>query len=382
MDAALSSLLSDAVSSGATPGVSALVATADDILFDGSAGVFSADDPRPLSSATTFRLASMTKIATVLAAARLLERRELDLDAPVASVRPEWDDLVVLDEAAPGGTRPPRTVATIRELFTHTAGLGYHVWDERLLSYITAAGIPDIASGLRACFRAPLVADPGTRFDYGTSTDWLGLVIETTTGQPLPSAVSELVLDPLGMSETTAELDPAHACVPVTMRGEDGGWHDSGVGNAPHPEFYAGGHFLHSTPRDFLRLQRMLLAGGRAASGEQVINAETYAQLVSPQLGSLALRTMPSAIPAIAGDIVLDPADSWGLGVLVTRRALPSRRHPGSFGWMGMYNTLWWVDPVAGITASLYTQTLPAFGDDAVALFDRFEEAVYSTLSE
>ncbi len=380
MNAAISSVLTDAVSSGATPGVCALVATADDILFDAAAGVFSADDDRPVTSATTFRLASMTKIATVLAGARLLEQGVLDLDAPVASWRPEWEALPVLDETAPEGVRAPRTVATVRDLFTHTAGLGYHVWDARLLAYITSADIPDIASGQRACFRAPLVADPGTRFDYGTATDWLGLVIETATGRSLPEVVAELVLDPLGMTHSTAELDPARPCVPVTMRDADGAWHDSGVGNAPHPEFYAGGHYLHSTPRDFLRLQRMLLAGGRTVGGERLISADTYAQLVSPQLGPIALRTMPSAIPAIAGDIVLDPADSWGLGLLVTRQALPGRRHPGSFGWMGMYNTLWWVDPVAGITAALYTQTLPAFGDGAVALFTRFEEAVYSAL--
>jgi CubicO group peptidase (beta-lactamase class C family) len=113
-----------------------------------------------------------------------MERGELDFDAPVERYWSEFAELQVLD-GFDGDTprlRPPASQATVKQLVTHTAGLSYWFWNADIVKWEAATGVPNVLSGLNEIFKAPLIADPGTKFEYGINIDWLGRVIEAASG--------------------------------------------------------------------------------------------------------------------------------------------------------------------------------------------------------
>src|SRR5215467_9740245 len=259
-------VLENAVQWGDVPGVVAMAADHTGVIYEGAAGKRAADADDPIRPDTMLRIASMTKMVTTTAALQFYDKGSLDLDAPVDTYRPEFADLKVL-EGFDGDTprlRPPATRSTVRQLMTHTTGLGYWFWNRDIDRYEQVTGTPNVMPGKAAVFAAPLVRDPGTRFEYGINTDWLGMVVEAVSGQSLDQYVGANITGPLGMTSTTATMTEAQraSSSPVHVRGDDGSWAVTDIDWAKEPEFWGGGHFLYSTPRDYVRFQRMLLGRG------------------------------------------------------------------------------------------------------------------------
>lgn len=182
--AGIDRVLGDAVERGAVPHVAAIAADAAGVFYEGGAGVrVTGESDDPVTTSTQFRIMSMTKMIATAAALQQVERGELDLDASIEQYLPEFADVVVLDgfDGAEPILREPTSAATVHQLVTHTSGLGYWFWNDQLVTYEAATGIPNSGPGLDAAFKAPLVADPGQQFTYGISTDWLGRVVERRT---------------------------------------------------------------------------------------------------------------------------------------------------------------------------------------------------------
>ncbi len=194
---AIQALLQGAVANGALHGVAALVVDRQSVLFQGAAGEASAD--------TLYRNASMTKAVATTAALQLVEQGRLQLDATVVSILPEFGALQVLDgfDGDQPRLRAPASAATVRQLMTHTAGLGYFFTNDLLMRYLERTGMPSPLSGMKRSLSVPMVNDPGTAWAYGVSTDWLGLVIEKITGQSLGSYLQQHVYGPLGMVDSS-----------------------------------------------------------------------------------------------------------------------------------------------------------------------------------
>lgn len=377
-------MLQAAVARGDVPGVVALAAGDDGVLYEGAAGRRAADAGDPITPDTMLRIASMTKMVTTTAALQLSERGALELDAPVETYRPEFASLQVL-EGFDGGTpvlRPPRTRATVRQLITHTAGLGYWFWNREIDRYEQVTGTPNIMPGSDAVFTSPLLADPGTRFEYGISIDWLGRVAEAVSGQPLDVYFRDNITGPLGMTNTTAKMTDAQRAnsAPVHIRGEDGSWTVTGIDWAQRPDYWAGGTFLYSTPRDYLAFQRMLLGGGKLGD-VRVLDQATVKEAFTNQIGELDFpATIVTAHPELSADVNLGPGLKWGLGLLLNQAQQPGMRAAGSGAWAGMFNTHFWVDPASRVTGSIFSQTLP-FGEPAAfQLYADFEQALYAAL--
>ncbi len=171
-----------------------------------------------------FWIASMTKAIVSVAALQLIEQGTLELEQPVADILPAFGALQVL-EGFDGDTprlREPARQATIRQLLTHTSGAGYWFQNADVLRYLQLTGIPDPFAGkLASLYDVPLVADPGTRWEYGTSADWLGLVVREVSGQDLAAYCAEHIFGPLDMPDTTFAPSEEQFARAMTLAGDD-----------------------------------------------------------------------------------------------------------------------------------------------------------------
>jgi CubicO group peptidase (beta-lactamase class C family) len=383
MTTSLDQVVRVAVDSGQVPHLAVTVADRSGPVYQGAAGPRVVGGPDPITLDDVFRIASMTKILTTVAALQFVERGLLDLDAPVHRYLPVFDDLQVLvgfDGDVPA-LRPPTRRATVRQLLTHTAGLSYWFCNADLARWEAITGNPNIVSGHEGTFRAPLVADPGSRFEYGINSDWLGRVLEVVAGQGLDAVFAEGITDPLRMTDTCFAPDDKGRArqVPTHLRRRDGdGWVATGLDWNPVPDWWSGGQGLYSTPLDYLTLQRALLGGGEV-DGVRILPETCVTAMFTDQLGGLPFpSTMVSADPRTSADVDFGPDLTWGFGLLLNTRRRPGLRHEGSGGWFGGFNTFFWVDPRAGLTAGVYTQTLPLADPAVWSVYQAVERAIYA----
>jgi methyl acetate hydrolase len=381
----LDNVLKTAVSAAKLPGVVAVVATVDDLLYETALGVRDVDSGAPMTIDTIFGIASMTKTVTAIAVLQLAESGLLSLDQPTGDILPAFDDLPVLSGFSGGTpiTRPPTRRATVRDLLANVSGLGYDTWNKDLWCYHSITGIPNISAGSRRTFAIPLIADPGTRFSYGTGFDWAGLIVEQVAGQTLDSYFRDRITGPLGMPDTDVQMSPEQRAraAAVHVPGPDGGWTVQAPAQQSSPEFYAGGHCLSSTPADYLRLQRALLSGG-ALDGIRILSPVSVREMLSNQIGSLSPESAETCNAALSEGLRFPPHNKWGLGVAVTQVGEDGLRSCGSAGWAGVFNTLYWLDPVKGVTAALYAQTLPFLDSAIFQVYTDFERALYAVLTD
>src|SRR6516165_7371476 len=194
------------------PGVVAVAANDKGIIYEGTFGTRNLAQGPAMTLDTIFRIASMTKAVTSVAAMQLVEQGRLQLDQPVGDILPELSAPQVLegfDDAGAPRLRPAKQPITLRHLLTHTAGFAYPVWDEALGRYIKASGTPPGNTGKLASLRLPLVFDPGERWEYGINLDWAGRVVEAVSGLPLEVYFRQHIFAPLGMSDTDYVISAA-----------------------------------------------------------------------------------------------------------------------------------------------------------------------------
>jgi CubicO group peptidase (beta-lactamase class C family) len=318
------------------------------------------------------------------AALQQVERGELDLDASIDTYVPAWADLQVLDgfDGDSPRLRPSASRATVKHLVTHTSGLSYWFWDADLLRYEQVTGLPNVVPGKMEAFRAPLVADPGTRFVYGINTDWLGRVVEAVAGTTLDVVLEERITGPLGMDDTMFRLDEQRYanCVTVHVPGPDGDWASAGEILNQAPDWWAGGHGLYSTPRDYVRFERALLRGGEL-DGERILQQATVDAAFTNQIGDLDFPPeIPTADPGVTATLSLGPGWKWGYGLLLNTTDVPGMRRAGTGAWAGLFNTHFFVDRTTGICASIYTNSLPFITEGPWKTYEDFERALYASL--
>jgi methyl acetate hydrolase len=376
--------LQQAVDRGVLPHVVATAADHHGPIYEGSFGPRVAGRPDSVDADTLFRISSMTKLVTTVAALQQVELDELHLDDPVERYRPEFGALEVLDGFDPDGTprlRPPKTKATVRQLITHTSGLAYWFWNADIARWERETGAPNTLAGTRRALSAPLVTDPGTRFEYGTSTDWLGRVVEAVSGQPLDDYFAEHIFEPLGMEDTTFAPTPEQRTrLAALHKRTDEGWKATSVDWVREPEYWSGGHGLYSTPRDYLRFQRMLLEHGEL-DGAHILDHDTVDAAFTNQIGPLSFPArIASADPQTSVDYELGRGLKWGLGLLINEEEIPGRRAACSGSWGGIQNTYFWVDHRTGVTGAFYTQVLPFGAPEVRAAYEDFERAVYDAM--
>lgn len=379
-------ILRRAAETGEVPGVVAMAATADGPLYAGAFGRRDVSKDAVMTADTVFWIASMTKAVTSVAAMQLVERGRLTLDDPLGALLPELAAPQVLEGFDADGAprlRPAKRPVTLRHLLTHTAGFSYDMWNAAIGRYMQQEGIPGIITCRNDALRTPLVADPGERWEYGISIDWVGKAVEAASGQKLDAYLRDHVLDPLGMRDTGFVLTQSQRARLAAMhqRQPDGSLEPISFEVPQQPEFFMGGGGLYGTGPDYLSFLRMLLNGGRL-DGAEILRPETVAQMAQNQIGDLAAGVMRTAMPHLTNDVDFFPGMElkWGLGFLINPQPGPAGRSAGSLTWAGLANTYFWVDPARRVAGLILTQILPFADARAVALYGAFESGIYEGL--
>jgi methyl acetate hydrolase len=384
----IDTLLRHAAETGEVPGVVALAATADRVLYEGAFGCRDLAQGSAVTPDTIFRIASMTKAVTSVAAMQLVEAGRLALDQPIGQVLPELAQPQVLtgfDAAGKPRLRPARRPITLRHLLTHTAGFGYEMLNSDLIRYIHRTATPSTNTGKLASLNLPLLFDPGERWEYGISIDWVGRAVEVASGTSLDVYFREHIFAPLGMTDSGFELSPEQAArlARVHQRQADGSLQPLAIDMPPpRPEFWAGGGGLYSTGRDYLRFLQMVLNRGHLGDA-RLLRPETVATMSANQTGDLDAGIMRTAMPERTNDFALFAGRrcQWGLGWMITPFQVPNGRSPGSLTWGGIFNSYYWIDPVKHVAGVILAQFLPFADPRALAVSAAFERRVYEALN-
>jgi CubicO group peptidase (beta-lactamase class C family) len=328
----------------------------------------------PVEQDTLWRIYSMTKPITSVAALSMLEEGAFELNDPVSRFIPSFADVRVW---AGGSSQSPRTVAATEpvrmwHLLSHTSGLTYGfmnahpvdtIYRDHGFDFGTAHGL-DLAACVDAWAGLPLLFNPGEQWSYSVATDVLGRVLEVIAGKGLDQVLAERVLDPLGMSDTRWWVDTPDAdrlaalYAPHPATGKAVRLDAVGQAALRAPVMLSGGGGLVSTAGDYLRFTEMLRRGGEL-DGVRVLGPRILAYATRNHLPGGADLT---AFGSGQFSEVAYGGVGFGLGFAVTVDPTAGKTvsSPGEFTWGGAASTAFWVDPVEDLVAIFLTQLLPS----------------------
>ena len=382
-----------AVAAQQVPGAVAMAATENGILYEGAFGTRrlgggAGSDPA-MTRDTVFRIASMVKLITSVAAMRLVEQGKLSLEGPLPEIDPAIADPHVLDGFDAKGApllRPPRRPIALHHLLTHTSGFTYRLWDAEAIKYgIAVDKVP--APERFKLPRTPLMFDPGERWQYGTSIDWVGRIVEKISEEPLEAHFKKYIFEPLGMKDTTFEITAAQRAREASghHRQPDGSLKAEPMEPPPNPHapprHHSGGGGIYSTAPDYLTLIRMLMHGG-ALDGVRILRPETVALMGQNQIGPVEAGVLKTTRPQVSNDVDFFHGISlkWGFGHMINMQPVPEARSAGSMTWAGLYNTYYWIDPKKRVAAVFMTQVLPFADERALRIYRQFERGIYAAV--
>lgn len=378
------------VDQGKFPGAQVLIARRGQIAYCDCVGQSDIEQAKPWRRDTIVRLYSMTKPVVSVALLTLYEDALCHLDTPVDAVLPEMADRQVLIPEATSldQVRPAETRLTLHHLLTHTSGLTYGFNEgllaaamrENQVNFSAKAG--NLAASVKALAALPLAFEPGTRWNYGVSTDVIGRVIEVISGLPLDRFLTERIFEPLGMRDTAFavpddRLDRFAACYEETdaeaMKLMESP--RASAFRAGQVRQFSGGGGLTSTIDDYLIFAEMLRSGG-ALGPVRMLAPKTVEIMTSNALrGDLASMGQP-----VFSEVSFDGI-GFGLGVAVTLDPAIAKTagSKGDYGWGGLASTMFWVDPLAEMTAIFFTQLVPS---SAYPNRKEMRALVYSSLTD
>ncbi|HYD27229.1 serine hydrolase domain-containing protein [Brevundimonas sp.] len=349
--------MADMVATGQVAGASTLLMRHGQVVDFRTFGKARLEDETPLAPDTLFRIYSMTKPVTAVAMMILFEEGRWRLDDPVTRFLPEFEGQKVfagLDAdgsiRVEGAARPP----TMRQLMSHTAGLGYGLFDnhpvERIYrerAVLSATSLEDLA---RRAAGIPLLFQPGSEWFYSVASDLQGLIVERLSGQTFGGFLRTRILEPLGMADTGFQTRPGSATRLAGLYADDG---HGGLKTPTHtfdvpihdvtapPPFEGGGGGLVSTTTDYARFCQMILNRGELG-GVRILAPET--------VGLMAANAVPEPVLARSNPLRLlpfSPAFGFGLGfsIVIDPEALGVSEGRGTLSWGGGGGTWFWIDP-------------------------------------
>ena len=326
-----------------------------------------------VTSKHIFRIFSMTKLMTTVAALQLVEQGKVKLDEDLSSFLPEMAKIPILSG---GKLVAPKNPITLRQLLTHTSGFGYTTTDEELAKFDRSTWqFKDL----------PRRFESGAQFLYGTSIDWAGRLVEKISGLTLENYFQKKICGPLKMTRTWFNV-PDSLKQFIVSRGDRGndGLHplteiENRVPSKPTTEFSGGGG-LFSSPEDFTKLLQCILYNGQWGK-YQILEKPTVKEMFRNQIGNISMADAGKYFTkglCCNFDGITSATTKWGFGGLIDNEGKSYGRKAETLLWGGLMNTYFYIDFKSGIAASIYTQHLPFNHPATTSLFTKFSESIYS----
>lgn len=378
-------MLQETVSSGQVPGLVALIMQNGKLVYHEAKGFANVTNGQMMAKDQIFRIASQTKAITSTAVMILWEEGHFTLDEPISKWIPEFKEPTVLDEFDASDSsftsKPASREITIRDLITHTSGVGYGVIDgnSKMKAIYAKAGIIDlfttepvtIGENIKRLAKLPLHHNPGERFTYSEGLDVLGYFVEIVSGMPFDQFLKERIFDPIGMPDTRFYLSEAQGERLVTVQRKSGeSWeaypvtfYDTDYPIKGAKAFFSGGAGLSSTAVDYAKFLQMYLNGGEI-NGIRILSPTTIETIMSNQVGDL-LGNGGKDYGLAFGLVDQNGVAKGGLGGL------------GTFDWGGYFNTQYFADPVTKTIGILMKQTQGGTGDQSGW---KFRQMVFSAI--
>ena len=357
---AITALLKKDVADHVLPGAVLVIVRHGKVAYEQAIGSRDPQATAPMKADDIFRIYSMSKPITVVAALTLMEAGKLQLDDPVSKYLPLFTTMQVgvPDQAAPDGMHlvPAERPITVQDLMRHSSGMTYGFFGDTPVkkAYQRAhmdADNPDLATFVDRLAKQPLGYQPGTTWDYSYSIDVLGRVVEVVSGQSLYDYEKAHVLEPLGMTDTGFGVPDAarQDRIAEPFANDRNFGVDADFSDPRHPvRMQSGGGGMVSTARDYARFMQAMLAGG-TLDGQRVIGPATEKYMTSEQLGPV--KPGPYYLPG--------PGYGFGLGVAVrqTAGAAPYPGDAGDWYWGGAGGTYMWADPAKDLAVVFMMQS-------------------------
>jgi methyl acetate hydrolase len=368
------------VSAREIPGIVAMAANEQSVVYEGAFGFRDMAAASRMSTDTIFRVASMVKLLTSVAALQLVERGKLELDEPAGNIDPTLASALVLtgfDAKGVPQLRPAQKPITLRNLLTHTSGFSYPLWDPTVVRYLK------VASSNPAWPRMPLMFEPGSRWAYGGSLDRVGRMVEIAGGQSLDRYFSDHITGPLGMNDTGFSLTAKQRARQASLHARDtnGKLLPQPLEKLDVPKVLSGGGGIYSTAPDYLTLLQALLNGGGLRE-TSILRPETVSLMSENQIGNLEVGILKTTNPALSNDVDFFPGVRlrWGFGHMINIDPIPDCRKAGSLTWAGLFNTYYWIDPMTRIAGVIMMQILPFADRQALKAYRQFERGICRAL--
>jgi CubicO group peptidase (beta-lactamase class C family) len=364
-------------------GIVTLVTRNGKVVHSDAKGTYGLNNDTPMSADTLFRIFSMTKPVTAVAAMQLYEQGKFQLNDPVSQYLPEFRDQKILRD---GQLVAPQSPMTIRQLFTHTAGLTYGSTPDNPVDLMygeaklfETRNLTEFSAELA---KLPLRFEPGTRYHYSVATDLLGALVERLSGQPLDQYFAEHIFVPLGMTDTFFS-------VPADKRHRLAGSHiwdaESGSVQAVPEDrqrnytdvtLFSGGGGLVSTISDYARFCEIFINGG-LVNNVQVLGPKTVQFMSSNHLRASVRAEGVGQYPS--ADFYPGQSMALGMGVITNAGITPAISSKGELSWGGTAGTKFWIDPAEGVIGiamvQLYRAPWPLRFDLKVATYQALLES-------
>lgn len=378
-------MLDETISGNQVPGLVAMIVKDGKIVYHEAKGLADVPSNTAMAEDQIFRIASQSKAITSTAIMMLWEEGKFGLDDPISRYIPEFSNPQVLTGFRYGdttySTRPASREIRIRDLLTHTSGLGYGLidGDEQMKMIYHKAGIVDlfttepvkISDNIKKLAKLPLHHDPGSKYTYSEGLDVLGYLVEIVSGMPFDQFLKTRIFDPLGMNDTGFYLNDAQGERLVTVHHKvDGDWksypvtfYDTNYPKTGAKTFFSGGAGLSSTALDYAKFLQMYLNGG-TYNGVRILSPTTIQTIMSNQVGDL-LGDGGKDYGLAFGLVDQNGVAKGGIGSL------------GTFDWGGYFNTQYFADPVTKTIGILMKQTQGGTGDQSSW---KFRQMVFSAI--
>ena len=346
-------------------GAVAAVARRGKLAWLHAVGVQDLEAKTPMTERSIFRIYSMTKSITGVAAMMLHEEGRFGLADPVSKYLPEFKQVKVF-VTPDGATRAPSREITVEDLLLHTSGLSHRTSELYRREKVRSRAEP-LPRFIENITRVPLMEDPGTRYRYSEGTTVVGRLVEIWSGKPLDVFLDDRVFKPLKMTDTGFWVRPDQAARLATVYGPapDGGLRPVEIEEVPftaRPALIEGAVGLVSTVPDYWRYSQMLLNKGEL-EGMRILKAATVEKITANGLSDAVLKARggPMGWGLAEVNVLMDPA-------------APNR---GEYGWDGTAGTIFWVDPAREMITILMTQSAPANPDQ---IRQRFKSIVQQAI--